>query len=318
MSTTEYDIVLNCENVSRSFGNTPVLVDINMKIARGESVAIVGSSGCGKSTLFNMILGTLSPTSGRVLISTMGGVREVDGPGPDRGIVFQKYNILPNLTALENVAFGLMLNETTIIGRKVGNVTRSWPELHKAHLVRAEEILVKFGLKDALHKYPGQLSGGMCQRVAVCRALVMEPEVVLLDEPFGALDEESRFEARQFVRMLYQENIREKRAGRKPKYTIITITHSLEEAVSIGDSVIGFSKWWNWQEQGYKTFPGATIVYDKVAPVFEHEDKESAGQIMLQADELRQIVFAGRNIDPKVHCQFWNQIAAGLATGVMQ
>ena len=315
---SNHDIVLNCENVSRSFGKNPVLVNIDMKIVRGESVALVGSSGCGKSTLLNMIVGSLSPTSGRILIATEGGVREVDGHGPDRGIVFQKYSILPNLTAINNVAFGLMLNETTIPGRFIGHLTRSWPKLRKQHLERAEEMLVKLGLKDALHKYPGELSGGMCQRVACARALIMEPEVLLLDEPFGALDEESRRDARQLLRELYQENMRDIAAGRKPKYTIITVTHSLEEAVSIGDRVIGFSKWWNWREQGYKEFPGATIVYDKVAPVFDHESEENAGKIMHQADEIREIVFAGRNLDPKANCKFWQQVAAGEATGVMQ
>lgn len=316
--SAQHDIVLNCENVKRSFGKTPILTDINMKIVRGESVALVGSSGCGKSTLLNLIVGSLTPTSGRVLIATQGELREVDGHGPDRGIVFQKYSILPNLTAIENVAFGLMLNETTIPSRIVGHLTRSWPALRKQHLVRAEEMLVKLGLADALHKYPKELSGGMCQRVAVARSLIMEPEVLLLDEPFGALDEESRRDARQLLRDLYKENMRDLRAGLKPKYTIITVTHSLEEAVSIGDSVIGFSKHWNWREQGYEQFPGATIVYDKVAPVFDHEDEVSAGRIMHQADEIREIVFAGRNLDPKVNCQFWQQVAAGEATGVMQ
>jgi NitT/TauT family transport system ATP-binding protein len=146
----------------------------------------------------------------------------------------------------------------------------------------------------------------MCQRVAVARALIMEPEVLLLDEPFGALDEESRDDARQTLKKLYK------------KCTLAMVTHSLEEAVSVGDRVIGFSKWWDWKKYGHTEFPGATIVYDKAAPVFTHEDEASAGRIMLQADELRQVVFTGRNLDPKTHCQFWNKVAAGEVEGVLK
>jgi NitT/TauT family transport system ATP-binding protein len=313
-----HDIVLHCNKVNRSFGSTNVLFNIDLEVARGQSIALVGSSGCGKSTLLNMIVGSMHTTSGPILIATQGGVREVDGHGPDRGMVFQKYAIYPHLTALENVTLGLMLNRTSMHSRLIGRFTGSWRTLRKQHLEQAERILIRLGLGDALHRYPEQLSGGMCQRVAVARALIMEPEVLLLDEPFGALDEETRDDARQLLRDLYAENILSIKRGEKPKYTLIMVTHSLEEAVSVGDRVIGLSKWWNWKEQGHAQFPGATIVYDKAAPVFTHEDEASAGRIMLQADELRHIVFAGRNHDPKTHCQFWNQVAAGEVEGVLK
>lgn len=313
-----YDIVLKCERISRSFGNTHVLAGINLEIARGQAVALVGSSGCGKSTLLNMILGSLHTTAGHIFAATQGAMHEIDGHGPDRGMVFQQYAIFPHLTAVENVAFGLVLNESSVPGRMMGRMTYSWQRRYKQYLERATELLKKLGLGEALHRYPKQLSGGMCQRVAVARALIMEPEILLLDEPFGALDEETRDDARQLLRDLYADNLAAVKRGEKPKYTLIMVTHSLEEAVSVGDRVIGLSKWWNWKDQGFAEFPGATIVYDKAAPVFAHDDETSAGRILLQADELREIVFAGRNHDPKTHTQFWNQVAAGEVEGVLK
>ena len=298
------DIILRCEAMSRHFGPTKVLAPLDIEIEHGQIVGIVGSSGCGKSTLLNIIVGSLPPSAGRVLISTSGAEREVDGHGRDRGMVYQKYSLFTHLTAIQNVAFGPMVNETTIPGRAVGRVSGSWSHKRQEHLEKAEALLVRLGLGDALHRYPSQLSGGMQQRVAIARALIMEPQILLLDEQFGALDEETRGDARQILRDL------------RSKVTVLMITHSLEEAVSIGDRVIGLSKYWNWREQGHTSFPGATTVYDKACPVFAHADKDSAGSIMLQADELRAVVFPSKEekegtkdsvLDPKTYCQYWQQ-----------
>ncbi|OGL98677.1 hypothetical protein A2318_00035 [Candidatus Uhrbacteria bacterium RIFOXYB2_FULL_45_11] len=298
------DIILRCETMSRHFGPTKVLAPLDIEIERGQIVSIVGSSGCGKSTILNIVVGSLSPSTGRILVSTSGEEREVDGHGRDRGMVYQKYSLFEHLTAIENVAFGPMVNETTIPGRMAGRTNGSWQDKRHEHLEKAKALLVRLGLGDALHRYPIQLSGGMAQRVAIARALIMEPQILLLDEPFGALDEETRGDARQILRDL------------RGKITILMITHSLEEAVSTGDRVIGLSKYWNWKEYGHRSFPGATTVYDKACPVFAHADKESAGSIMLQADELRAVVFPSKEekegtkestLDPKTHCPFWQK-----------
>lgn len=304
---SEYNIVLTCEAMTRRFGTTQVLAPLDLKIARGQIVGVVGSSGCGKSTFLNIAVGSLHPSSGRMLVSTLGNEHEVDGHGRDRGMVYQKYSLFPHLTALENVALGPMLNETSIPGRALGWITGSWRHKRHEHLAKAEALLVKLGLCEALNRFPSELSGGMQQRVAIARALIMEPEILLLDEPFGALDEETRDDARQLLRDLYTENLKAVCSGKLAPYTILMVTHSLEESVSVGDRVIGFSKHWNWREQGHTAFPGATIVYDKAAT---HE--------MTQAEELRKVVFAGRDLDPKTHCLFWNQVAAGDVQGVLK
>lgn len=323
----QHDIVLRSESLTRRFGQTQVLAPLDIQIARGQIVGLVGASGCGKSTFLNIAVGSLPPSTGRMLVSTSGTEREVDGHGRDRGMVYQKYSLYPHLTALENVALGPKLNETTIPGRTIGWITGSWRHIRHEHLEKAEALLVKLGLGEALDRYPSELSGGMQQRVAIARALIMEPEILLLDEPFGALDEEIKEDARQILRDLYSENLQEIKVGRQPKYTIIMVTHSLEEAVSIGDRVIGFSRFWNWKEQGHAACPGAITVYDKACPVFAHADKDSAGRIMLQADELRTVVFPSKEekaglkqsvLDPKTHCLFWNQVAAGDVQGVLK
>src|SRR3989338_10173987 len=184
-------IALNCQAVHKKFGNLRVLSNIDLKIARGQFVGLVGGSGCGKSTLLNLIVGTHEPSRGMVLVSVNGGFIQVRGHGPDRGMVYQEYPLFPHLTALKNVILGPMLRETTILTRLYGTVTRSWPALRKIHIQKAESLLARLGLSEHSHKYPRQLSGGQCQRVAIARALIMKPQILLLDEPFGALDEET-------------------------------------------------------------------------------------------------------------------------------
>src|SRR5271165_6320700 len=144
------DIVLECRQVSHWFERQQVLYDINLRIPRGQFVGLVGASGCGKSTLLRAMLGTHPPRAGQVLMNGAAVLR----PGRDRGIVYQRYTLFPFLTALENVAFGLMLDQVGISGRLLG--FWKWRSRRKAHLEQAEERLAAIGLKDALHRYPAQ------------------------------------------------------------------------------------------------------------------------------------------------------------------
>ncbi len=177
---------------------------------RGEFITLLGPSGCGKSTLLNLIAGlepTHPPTSGKV---TVRGA-QVLGPGPDRGMVFQSYSSFPCYTVLENVAFGLKLQGVP----------------HEERTARAMEWIKKVRLGGHEHKYPHQLSGGMRQRVAIARSLIMKPRILLMDEPFGALDRPTRWEMQDLLIELWNE----------VEATVFLVTHDLAEAVFLGDRI---------------------------------------------------------------------------------
>jgi NitT/TauT family transport system ATP-binding protein len=306
------DVVLNCQSVHRHFqtpkGTLRVLGDIDLKIVRGEIVSMVGASGCGKSTLLNMIVGTLGPTKGKILVSTQGETKEVLGHGRDRGMVYQHYSLYPHLTAIQNVALGLLLNETSIPSRFIGFFTGAWRSLRKEHLAKSEQLLVKLRLGDALHQYPHQLSGGMKQRVAVARALIMEPEVLLLDEPFGAQDRKTKRDAHKLLHDLRAENLRAFEDGTKPPNTIIIVTHSLEEAIQIGDRVVGLSRHWDYESAGFTEHPGATVVYSDEAPDYDMTDVRQAGELFEMANHIDNVVFEGTGLRPQDHCQYWKKL----------
>ncbi len=306
------DIVLECRNVSKRFGKQCVLHDVNLKIARGQIVSLVGPSGCGKSTLLRAILGTHPPDDGEVL---MNGV-PVRGPGRDRGIVYQRYGLYPFLTARQNVAFGPMLDETNLPYRFFQFPW--WMKLRRQHLAGADKMLERVRMGQAVHRYPEELSGGMCQRVAIAQALMMKPEILLLDEPFGALDEATREEMQEMLLELYAENLAAKRAGRKPPYTILIITHELNEAIYVADRVVGLSQHWRWEDLGGKAHPGATILYDAVSPVFSKNAEEEAAAFVRQRDEMRRVIFEPtERFSPASYARFWKQYEQGEAVGVM-
>jgi nitrate/nitrite transport system ATP-binding protein len=200
--------------VSKSFDSpssrVPVLADVNLEIARGEFVAIVGYSGSGKTTLLSMLAGLVTPDAGTVSVAGKG----VTGPGPDRGVVFQNYSLLPWLTVFENVALAV----DQVFAREPAAARRERTE-HYVNLVN---------LGHAKDRKPGQLSGGMRQRVAVARALSIEPEVLLLDEPLGALD--------ALTRAVLQTEI--ERIWRATGKTVVLITNDIDEGILLADRII--------------------------------------------------------------------------------
>jgi NitT/TauT family transport system ATP-binding protein len=215
--------VIEFKNVTKTFNpGTPAqftaVQDIDFKVEDipdyGEFIAIVGPSGCGKSTILNLIQGfadVYPPTRGEVLVRG----RKVSGPGRDRGMIFQKYSSFPHRTVLENVTFGLELNQDEL---KLGRSER---------VARARDWIRKVGLAGHEHKYPHQLSGGQQQRVAIARSLVLKPQIILMDEPFSALDEPTRHEMQRLIMELWHE----------VEATVMIVTHSISEAVYLGDRV---------------------------------------------------------------------------------
>jgi NitT/TauT family transport system ATP-binding protein len=285
------NLALHCQKVSHWFGAKRVLHQVELEVPRGQFLSLVGPSGCGKSTLLRAILGTHLPNEGVTRIwrggDSNGAV--VEGPGRDRGIVYQHYSLYPFFTALENVAIGLMLDQTTFASRWL--LWPKWRRLRKQHRAEAEAMLVRVKLGDALHLYPHEMSGGMRQRVALAQALVMKPEIILLDEPFGALDEATREDLQKLLLALHDENGAKTRAGGLPPYTLIIVTHELNEALLVGDRVAGLSQYWDWKCESHERCPGATIIYDKPAPIFKAENARELEQFVKQREEIRRVVF---------------------------
>ena len=208
--------LLRVAGVSKTFARTgkpsvEALRDINIAINEGEFVSIVGASGSGKSTLLRIIDGLLAPNSGGVLVDGINVTR----PGPDRAMVFQQDSLLPWKTVIENVAYGLTLAK------------KPWPEAAKV----AERFIAMTGLTGFESHYPHQLSGGMRQRVNVARALAVDPRILLLDEPFAALDAQTREIMQTELLAIWRES----------RKTVLLITHQIDEAVFLSDRVIVFS-----------------------------------------------------------------------------
>jgi nitrate/nitrite transport system ATP-binding protein len=217
------DKYIDIQNVGQVFktkkGPFTALRDINLTVAKGEFVALIGHSGCGKSTLLNLIAGLTLPTDGALLCAN----REIAGPGPDRGMVFQNHSLLPWLTCFENIYLG--------VERVFGAASKSTgaPAETKAQLkTRTEAALEMVGLSQATHKRPGEISGGMKQRVGIARALAMEPKVLLMDEPFGALD--------ALTRAKLQDELLDIVA--RTQSTVVMVTHDVDEAVLLSDRIV--------------------------------------------------------------------------------
>jgi nitrate/nitrite transport system ATP-binding protein len=207
---------LKIENMEVTFnslkGRFVAVTDINLNIEKGQIVSIIGHSGCGKSTIMNSVAGMTFPTSGRVVLDG----KEVKGPGPDRGIVFQNYSLLPWLTVYENIY------------QAVDAALRDLSKAEKKETV--ERYLRMVNLWDHREKYPKQISGGMKQRVAIARAFAIDPEVLLLDEPFGALDALTKASLHIELLKLWNLTHRSK--------TILMVTHDIEEAIFLSDHIV--------------------------------------------------------------------------------
>lgn len=205
-------VKVKIENVVKKYntrkGEMVALNGVSLDIKENEFICVVGPSGCGKSTLLNIIAGLHEPTSGRVLVDG----KEVDGPGPERGVVFQQYALFPWLTVLQNVEFGLKLKGVT--GEKAKE--------------EAMKYIKMVDLEQFVNSYPKELSGGMKQRVAIARAYAVNPEVLLMDEPFGALDAQTRTQLQSELLETWQ----------KEKKTCFFITHDVDEAIILAQKVI--------------------------------------------------------------------------------
>lgn len=333
MALEKNDIILNVDGVTQYFGDNRVLYDVDIKVVRGQFVAVVGHSGCGKSTLLKAVEGTQLAAEGSI---SLDGV-QITKPSRHVGMVHQKYNLYDFLTAEQNVAFGLMLDQTQlwqrfwpiswlpVVGRK--NAAKevfkrvSWSDLYHEHLKEARELLIKLRLEHALKHYPCELSGGMQQRVAIAQSLVMKPKVLLMDEPFSALDEATRNELHQMLLVLYAENMKAIRENKQPPYTVMLITHELNDAFYCCDRVIGLSKRWSHETKNGKIYGrdlGATKVYDKAAPIHSPNDIKNLDRFHNLIRDLRAVVFNDQNIeqDRYEHVSFWGDLAQGVGHGV--
>ncbi len=288
---------LEVKDVCHAFGTHKVLHNINFQIKAGQIVALVGPSGCGKSTLLRAILGTHPPNRGTILT----GGRPVLTPTRDIGIVYQHYSLFDFLTARQNVAMGLMLDQTKIPFRLFRPV--AWRRLRKQHLAQAQAFLQRMKLAQAADRFPHEMSGGMRQRVAIAQALIMRPRILLLDEPFGALDEATREDLQVMLLGLYAENIEAAQRGEIPDFTILMVTHELNEAIYVSERILGLSQ---YHQDGHQ---GATVVYDKPAPIFNPTDVRDFSKFLAQKDELRNIVF---DPDSRQHWSeyvtFWSEL----------
>jgi nitrate/nitrite transport system ATP-binding protein len=206
---------IDIQNVEQKFktarGPFIALRDIHLTVAKGEFVALIGHSGCGKSTLLNLIAGLTRPTEGVLLCAN----REIAGPGPERAVVFQNHSLLPWLTCFENIYLGV----ERVFGEK---------ETKTQLKARTDAALALVGLTPATHKRPGEISGGMKQRVGIARALAMEPKVLLMDEPFGALDALTRAKLQDELLAIVQ----------KTQSTVVMVTHDVDEAVLLSDKIV--------------------------------------------------------------------------------
>lgn len=206
--------IINVNGVTKTYlgGKFTAVDNVSLNIKKGEIVAFVGPSGCGKTTVMRMVAGLEMPTTGDILVNG----HEVHGPGPDRGMIFQAYTSFPWLTARQNVEYGMKILGVPAIERRE----------------RAQKLLEEVHLSPAADKYPAELSGGMKQRVAIARTLAQKPEVLLMDEPFGALDAQVRWEMQEMMVEIMDVE----------KKTVIMVTHDIQEAIYMADRIVFYTR----------------------------------------------------------------------------
>jgi len=231
---------IRLDDVWKSYGDHIVLERLTLEVAPRSFLALVGPSGCGKTTLLRMLLGEEAPTRGAILVD---GRPLVPEPGPDRDVVFQRYSVFPHLSVLDNVMLGAELARAPFAGRLFGGARRRAMD-------EARALLTEVGLDGHERKYPAALSGGMQQRLALAQALMRRPRILLLDEPFGALDPGIRAGIHALMRRLWNEC----------EMTVVMVTHDLSEAFGLATRVVALERRRNRPEE--KERYGATLSRD--------------------------------------------------------
>lgn len=231
---------VSVRNVWKRWGDHVVLENLRLEVADNEFVTIVGASGCGKTTFLRMLLGTEQPSRGSILIDDEPIRPE---PDPARGIVFQRYSLFPHLSLMGNLVLGLELRRSRLLGRLFGARRRE-------AMQRAESMLEAVGLAGARDRYPAQLSGGMQQRLSIAQAAICEPKILLLDEPFGALDPGITADMHTLILKLWRDN----------GMTIFMISHDIQESFALGTRLLTFDRL-RQDPQAPEAY-GASITYD--------------------------------------------------------
>ncbi len=232
--------LIKAKNLWKKYGDNVVLERMNISVNAGEFITMVGTSGCGKSTFLKMLLGMESPSSGELLLE---GKPIPDEPDQSRGIVFQQYSVFPHLTVLQNVIIAREFENSPLLGKLFGSAKRKVVD-------EAKTLLESVGLTHALNRYPHELSGGMKQRLAIAQALIRQPRILLLDEPFGALDPGIRADMHQLILQLWREH----------QLTVFMVTHDLSEGFYLGTRLWVFDKL-RRDNQAPNAY-GASITYD--------------------------------------------------------
>jgi NitT/TauT family transport system ATP-binding protein len=250
------------EDLYKSYGDRLVLDNVDLAVRRGEFCNVVGPSGCGKSTLLRQVLGEETPDSGRVTIEGL----DVSHPDTQRGIVFQRYSLFPHLSVLDNVMMGPLLRLSW----------RDKPKQKKAIREEAIRYLDRMRLSEHATKYPYELSGGMQQRVAIAQSLIMKPSILMMDEPFGALDPDTREQMQVLLLDLWETE----------RMTIFFVTHDLEEAVYLGTRVLVLSQYYTDDRGDCKR--GAKVVADYQLPrAANATDVKRDPQFVALVDKIR-------------------------------
>ena len=232
--------LVSIKKLEKSYGDNVVLEKINIDIQEGEFCTLVGPSGCGKTTFLKMLLGQETPTKGTFLFE---GKPFPSEPGIERGIVFQKYSVFSHLSVLENVMLGIELGKSKFFGKLFGQAKAEARET-------AMEMLRSVGIADSADKYPSELSGGMQQRLSIAQSLVKKPKILLLDEPFGALDPGIRSDMHELILDLWKKN----------NLTVVMVTHDLHESFYLGTRLLVFDK--VHSDPRFPNAYGAQITYD--------------------------------------------------------
>lgn len=265
---------LHIEDLYKSYDGRVILDNIDLSVREGELCTVVGPSGCGKSTLLRMILGQESPDGGKVEIDS----QPVGHPDTNRGIVYQKYSLFPNRTVLDNVLMGKLFTDG-----------QWWNPVFKkqAHIDEAMSYLERVRLADSAHKYPHELSGGMQQRAAIAQALIMKPPILLMDEPFGALDPDTRDDLQIFLLELWELE----------KLTVFFVTHDLIEASFLGSRLLVLSQYYTDDRgEGQRVNRGGRIVADHALT------KMASSMEVKESTEFQQLIHSIREegFDPGI------------------